>query len=229
MHRLVPAGPVYSQATNNIMVGTRVSDGFPPPPQVDFNSAKNPAGSVIGVFPRFTTAYAQQFNLTVQHEVAPWKTVLSAGYVGNLGRRLGTSIDLNQPFPGLGAVGPRRPFFAKDPNLASVTYVVSDGLSNFNAFDATVNTRMSQGLSLLFGYTWSHAIDDVGTEFGGGAGTPQDIRNRPADRGNSVYDVHHRATLNSTYHLPWRKGQRCLNHGGALDRIAGAGSTNVSL
>jgi hypothetical protein len=226
LQRHVPFGPIYSQSNNNITVGTKVSDGFPAPPVVDFNSAKNPTGSVIGVFPRYTSAYAQQFNLTVQHEVASWKTLFSAAYVGNLGRRLGTTIDLNQPFPGPGAVGPRRPFFAKDPNLATITYVVSDGLSNFNAFEATVNKRMSQGLSLLFGYTWSHAIDDVGTEFGGGTGTPQDVRNRRADRGNSVYDIRHRATLSYTYELPWGKGQRWMNRGGAMNLILGRWQTN---
>ena len=33
---------------------------------------------------------------------------------------------------------------------------------------------------------WAHAIDDTGTEFGGGTGTPQDPRNRRADRGNAA-------------------------------------------
>ncbi|MBI3473603.1 MAG: TonB-dependent receptor [Candidatus Solibacter usitatus] len=226
LQRHVPFGPIYSQSNNNTTVGTRVSDGFPDPPQVNFDSLKNPSGGVIGVFPGFTSAYAEQFNLTVQHEVAPWKTLFSLGYVGNLGRRLGTTIDLNQPLPGPGAVGPRRAFFAKRPGLAGISYAVSDGLSNYNALQATVNKRMSQGLSLLFGYTWSHAIDDVGTEFGGGTGTPQDIRNRRADRGNSVYDMRHRVTLSYTYQLPWGKGQRWMNRGGIANLILGGWQTN---
>ena len=226
LQRHVPFGPIYSQANNNITVGTRVSDGFPAPPNVNFDSAKNPAGGVIGVFPRYTSAYAEQFNLTVQHEVASWKTLFSLGYVGNLGRRLGTTIDLNQPVPGPGAVAARRPFFAQRPGLAGISYAVSDGLSNYHAFQLSANRRMGQGLSLLFGYTWSHTIDDVGTEFGGGTGTPQDIRNRRADRGNSVYDIRHRATLSYTWQLPWGKEQHWVNRGGLINLILGGWQTN---
>ena len=226
LERHVPFGPIYSQSNNNITVGTRVSDGFPAPPQVDFESAKNPSGGVIGVDPNYTSAYAEQFNLSVQHEVAPWKTLFTAAYVGNLGRRLGTTIDLNQPFPGPGAVNPRRAFFGVRPGLAGITYAVSDGKSSYHAFQASANKRLSKGLSLLFGYTWSHTIDDVGTEFGGGTGTPQDIRNRQADRGNSVYDMRHRATLSYTYQLPWGKGQQWLNQGGFVNQILGGWQTN---
>ena len=31
--------------------------------------------------------------------MAPWQMIFKAAYVGNLGRRLGTTIDLNQPTP----------------------------------------------------------------------------------------------------------------------------------
>src|SRR5207245_1614542 len=46
------------------------------------------------------------------------------------GFRLGTTIDLNQPLPGAGAVNPRRAFFRVRPGLAGISYAVSDGLSN---------------------------------------------------------------------------------------------------
>ena len=83
------------------------------------------------------------------------------------------------------------------------TYGVADGLSNYNAFQLTVDKRMTKGLSMLVGYTWSHGIDNVATEFGGGAGTPQDIRCRNCDRSNSSFDMRHRLTLSYTYALPF--------------------------
>jgi hypothetical protein len=207
-------------------IGRRVSDGFPPPPTVDFASAKNPSGGVIGVFPGFTSAYAQQFNLGVQHEITSLQLIVKGALVGNLGRRLGTTIDLNQPIPGPGAVNPRRPFFGVRPGLASISYAVSDGLSNYLSGQFSAEKRLGQGMNLLFGYTWSHAIDDVGTEFGGGTGTPQDIRNRRADRGNSVFDIRHRAIISYTYRLPFGKGQLWMNRGGAANFLLGGWQTN---
>ncbi|MEZ5351306.1 MAG: TonB-dependent receptor [Bryobacteraceae bacterium] len=203
LFRHIPFGPIYSVTPGDVNVGTRVSDGFPAAPTVNFEAAKNPSGGVIGISPTFTSAYAEQFNFSIQHELAPFQTVIKAAYVGNLGRRLSTTYDLNQPEPGPGAVNPRRPFFAVRPGLSVITYGVTDGLSNYNAFQLSAEKRMSAGLSLLLGYTWAHAIDNVGTEFGGGSGTPQDRRCRSCDRSNSSFDLRHRFTLSYTYRAPF--------------------------
>jgi hypothetical protein len=204
LFRHPPYGPIYSVSPGDNFVGSRVSDGFPNPPVVDLAAAKNPSGAVIGVFPNFRSAYAEQYNLTVEHEVAPWQVLFKAAYVGNLGRRLGTTIDLNQPTPSpIGTVTQRRPFFAINPNIAGINYAVSDGLGNYQAFQFTVEKRLSHGLALHSGYTWSHNIDTVANDFGGGAGTPQDIRcRRPCERGNSAFDIRHRLTIAGTYLLP---------------------------
>lgn len=105
----------------------------------------------------------------------------------------------------------RRAFFTVRPALAGITYGVSDGLSNYSALQVTLEKRMSKGLQVLAGYTWAHAIDDVATEFGGGAGTPQDIRCRRCDRGNSNFDLRHRMTLSSTYQLPFFRSKGIAN------------------
>ena len=114
----------------------------------------------------YTSAYAQQYNLTVQHEIAPWQMLLKVGYVGNLGRRLGSTYDYNQPEPGLGTVASRRPFGTSRPRLTGVNFAVSDGLSNYNALQVSADKRFSHGFTMLLAYTWAHAIDNVGTEFG---------------------------------------------------------------
>lgn len=225
LQRHIPFGPIWNETNPDTTLGRRVSQGFPAAPEVNFDSAKNPTGGVVGVFPNFKSAYAQQFNLGVQRELAG-NMIVKATVVGNLGRRLGLSLDLNQPVPGAGAVNNRRPFFGVRPALAGITYAVSDGLSNYLSGQLTVEKRMSQGLQVLFGYTWAHAIDDVGTEFGGGTGTPQDIRNRRADRGNSVYDIRHRATVSYVYRLPFGKGQRWMNNNVATNLVFGGWQTN---
>ncbi|MGH9934847.1 MAG: TonB-dependent receptor domain-containing protein, partial [Blastocatellia bacterium] len=151
LQRHIPFGPIYNQTNPDTALGRRVSDGFPAAPEINFDSAKNPFGGVIGVFPGFKSAYAQQFNLGVQHEIAPWQMIVKASMVGNLGRRLGLSMDINQPLPGPGAVGPRRPFFAVRPALAGISYAISDGLSSYVSGQLSVEKRMSKGLQVLFG------------------------------------------------------------------------------
>jgi Carboxypeptidase regulatory-like domain/TonB dependent receptor len=226
LDRHPPFGPIYSVSPGDEFVATRISDGFPRAPVPNFDGLSNPSGSAIGVIPTFRSAYAQQFNLTVEREIAPANLLIKAAYVGNLGRRLGTTYNLNQPVPGPGATSPRRPFYGLRPNLADVTYQVSDGLSNYNAFQLTLEKRVSQGLSALLGYTWSHSIDNTGTEFGGGTGTPQDPRFRSLDRANSASDLRHRFTLAYTYSLPVGKGRRFVNHSGVGDLVLGGWQTN---
>lgn len=226
LFRHLPFGPVYSVNPGSINVATRVSDGFPPPPTVNLAAAKNPFGNVIGVSPDYRSAYAQQYNLTLEQEIAPWSMLIKAAYVGNLGRRLGTTFNLNQAVPGTGSVASRRPFFPIRPGIADITWAVSDGLSTYQAFQLSVEKRYSHGLHLLLGYTWSHAIDTVGTDFGGGYGTPQDPRNRRAERGNASFDIRHRTTLSYTYELPWGKGRMWLNRGGVVNFLLGGWQTN---
>jgi len=221
LDRHPPYGPIYSVSPGDEFVATRVSDGFPPVPVPNFAALSNPSGSVIGVIPTFGPAYAQQFNLTLEREIAPANLLLKAAYVGNLGRHLGTTFNDNQPIPGPGSTGPRRPFYAMRPNLADVTYQVSDGKSNYSALQLAAEKRLSQGLSMLLGYTWSHAIDNTGTEFGGGTGTPQDPRCRNCDRGSSASDMRHRFTAAYTYHLPAGQGHRWLSHGAPASLLGG--------
>jgi hypothetical protein len=101
-------------------------------------------------------------------------------------------------------------------------------LSSYYAAQLTVDKRFSKGLSALLGYAWSHSIDNVPLEFGGGAAgpQPQDPRNLAAERGNSIIDMRHRLTLSYTWELPFGKGKALLNHGGALDWILGQWQTN---
>jgi hypothetical protein len=226
LDRHPPYGPIYLVSPGDEFVATRISDGFPAPAPPNFAGLTMPSGGAIGVVPNFKSAQAQQFNLTLEREIAPAHMLLKAAYVGFLGRRLGTTININQPVPGPGATTPRRPYYNVDPLLTDVTYQVSDGLSNYNAFQFTLEKRLSQGLSALVGYTWSHAIDNVATEFGGGYTAPQNPLCRNCDRGNSAYDIRHRFTATYTYTLPWGKGHRWLNRGGASNLLLGGWQTN---
>src|SRR5262245_55885465 len=227
LQRHVPFGPIYNSSPGNFFVTRRVSDGFLPIPPLDLRLADNPSGSVIGVDPNYRPGYAEQFNLTIQHEL-PSSLLLKASYVGNLGRHLDTSFNLNQAVPGAGPVNNRRPFFGVRPTLADVTWAVSDGLAAYHALQFSAEKRLTHGLSGLLSYTWGHSIDTVGQSFGGGADgpLPQDPRNRRADRGNSPFDIRHRLTIAWNYALPFGKGRKWLSGGGPPEYALGGWQIN---
>ena len=227
LQRHVPFGPIFSFSPGNFFVTRRVSDGFPTIPPLDLRLADNPSGSVIGVDPNYQPGYAEQFNLTVQHEL-PSSLLLKASYVGNLGRHLDTNFNLNQAVPGAGAVNNRRPFFGVRPALADVTWAVSDGLAAYHGFQFSAEKRLTHGLSGLLSYTWGHSIDTVGQSFGGGADgpLPQDPRDRRADRGNSPFDIRHRLTIAWNYALPFGKGRKWLSGGGPAEYALGGWQVN---
>ena len=203
LHRHVPFGPIYSFNPGTQVVTRRVSDGFPTIPPLDLALADNPSGSVIGVDPNYQPGYAEQFNLTVEQEL-PAATLLKVSYVGNIGKHLDTTFNLNQAVPGTGAVNNRRPFFGVRPALADVNWAVSDGTASYHALQFSAQKRLTHGLNGLLSYTWGHGVDTVGQSFGGGADgpLPQDPLNRLASQGNSPFDMRHRLTIAWNYALP---------------------------
>ena len=74
---------------------------------------------------------------------------------------------------------------------------------------------------MVAGYTWSHALDDVGAnwDFGYGSGLPQNAHNPGAEYANSDFDVRQRLTLSLTYAIPGRKGYGQALEGWELNSI----------
>jgi hypothetical protein len=228
LFRQLPFGSTVSITPGDIFVGPRVSDGFAPLVPVDYSLANSPFGTMFAVDPDFRPSYAQQFNLTVEHEIAPSSTVVKIGTIGNVGRHLYHTYNANQAVPGATALNTRRPLYSIAPNLADASYFTSTGFSSYYAMQMSVEQRMKKGLSVMLGYTWSHAIDDVPLEFGGGAAgpLPQDPNNLATEKGNSIIDIRHRLTLSYLWELPFGKGRSFLNRGGIADWVLGGWQTN---
>lgn len=228
LFRQLPFGSTVTVQPGDINPGPRVRDGFAPLQPVNFELAKNPFGAVVSVAPSFRPSYAEQYNLTIEQEIAPWAMVLKTAVVGNLGRRLYNTYNANQPIPGAAALNTRRPLFGLAPAITDVSYFVTDGLSSYHALQVTLDKRFSKGVSGLIGYAWAHAIDNVPLEFGGGAAgpLPQDPRNIRADRGNSIIDMRHRFTASYLWEMPFGKGKPMLNYGGVTNFLLGGWQTN---
>ena len=80
-----------------------------------------------------------------------------------------------------------------------------------------------QGLTYLFGYTWSRSID-YGSAIRVHSSDllfPQNSNDLRAERGLSSFNVDHRATTSVLYELPVGRGRRFLNQGGVADAVIG--------
>lgn len=231
-HRQLPFGPINVVDINQFSASPRrVQDGLDPIPVLDFNVVvNNPRGGMLAVDPNVRAGYTQQYILQIQQQL-PKDIVFKVGYVGNVGRRLDTTYDYNQPEPGPGAPGPRRPLFRIAPSVVGVTYNVFDGKSNYNSLQATVERRFAEGVGFVTAYTWSHSIDDVPNAFGGAANgpIPQDRRCRQCDRASSGFDIRHRLTHSMNWSLPFGRGRRWSFSSRSVDMLLGGWDANVIL
>jgi hypothetical protein len=113
------------------------------------------------------------------------------------------------------------PFAAKFPYFSNIFQMANVYRSNYDALQVTLNSRNFHGLSMVAGYTYGHALDDVGAnwDFGYGAGLPEDSANVGREYGNSDFDIRQRFTLSLTYAIPGRKGFGQMLEGWELNSI----------
>ena len=97
-------------------------------------------------------------------------------------------------------VGPCFPF---------ITAFIPAGWSKYNGLDASLKRRLSNGLTIMAAYTWSHDIDNSTADFHTSNLTPrrpQDFFSfNQADKANSALDRAQRFTLAMVYDLPYFK------------------------
>jgi hypothetical protein len=93
----------------------------------------------------------------------------------------------------------------------------------------TLERRFSGGLSLLSAYTYSHALDDVPLQEGGGVDgpVPQDSRYPNLSYASSSFDIRHRFTQTASYDLPFGAGKRFLSGKSWMNQVVGDWQTNV--
>lgn len=200
------------------------------------------AGFSITGYPRTqSTSYTEEWSLDIQRQL-PYGFVLTAGYVGNRGLHLYSPFNYNQlpdsdlakgsvlnaqvanPFYGVianqastlsHATVPAFQLLLPHPQFTTVNAdYLSDAGSNYNAFQLTLEHRFAQGLSLLFNYTHSKTMDDVGNylDFYGGAAY-QDNYCPKCDWSASEQDLRDVMRLAVEDQLPFGRGQAYLQHG----------------
>ncbi|MEP6902860.1 MAG: TonB-dependent receptor plug domain-containing protein, partial [Actinomycetota bacterium] len=187
--------------------------------------------------PRDTpTSSIQNWQLSVQREL--WgNMVLDVAYVGNKAKDTVLLADLNQARPLTVAEAalpasqqPSLQARRSIPGFGSISAVLPEGFSNYNALQIKLERRFSKGLYFLNSFTWSKAIDNgsqVLEEPNGNTGTPQDINNFKADKGIGAYDQPFNNTTSFVWEVPIGRG-RWLggNMNGVVDAFIGGWTLN---
>jgi hypothetical protein len=175
--------------------------------------------SALAIQRDLKTGYMQHWNLNVEREI--WANgILELAYVGSKGTKLLTARDINQPAPSV--LPPGLPFVPRpNPRFDDIDLLESRANSNYNAFQARFQQRLTRGFSTLASYTWSKSIDDASNFFtsAGDPNFPQNSNDAHAERGRSNFDVRHRLSVSYSYDLPFGKGRAYLNDNGWLSTI----------
>lgn len=164
-----------------------------------------PAGQVpASVVPlNVSTPYVQSFNIQVQRDFY-WGTMLSAGYVGALGRQLPFIEQLNSGLPGTGLAGlPLLP----TGRTASTLFYDNGVNSNYNSLQVNLNKRFAKGVSFIGSYTYSKAL---------GYTTSNNLLLNPfnfqSNYGPLDFDQRHILAIGYLWELPFARNSKGWQH-----------------
>ena len=163
----------------------------------------------------FRTPYVENWTLGVQHAFSS-KLSLESTYVANHGVKLPGVVDLNQAPPTPGANG-IQPFAAQFPYLNVINYLSNIYGSTYQGLQNTLTARNYHGLDFVLGYTYSHALDDLSSNWV--AFLPMDSTRPYLDHASSDEDIRHRFTFSITYSLPELKTKSQLLEGWQVNTI----------
>jgi Carboxypeptidase regulatory-like domain len=151
-----------------------------PPPPASFNP---PYTGLFNVFaPDHQLPRSYQWNVTIDQRLGS-NQLISASYVGELGRKLLRENVLTDPNP---------MFLGSNIDLTT-----NASSSDYQALELQFQRRISHGLAALVSYTWAHSIDDTSDDQGG-----NNLTDPRLDRGPSDFDVRHTLSAAFIYDIP---------------------------
>ncbi|MGI9067331.1 MAG: carboxypeptidase regulatory-like domain-containing protein [Pyrinomonadaceae bacterium] len=171
------------------------------------------------------TGLVHQFQVSYQWQFArDWS--LDVGYVGNRSRNLLTTNNI-----GRGGTGESRN--AAGAFLGNVLLYTNVASSSYNGLQTQIQKRLSNNIQGQISYTYSRTIDNgigligsLGDSRSGGRSGPINPFDLDADKGTSSLDIPHLMSASAIIDLPFGKGQRYMNSGGASDKIVGGWQLN---
>ncbi len=207
----LPANTTFAGAAS-------VPDAFNRLPNVS-NAGVNPnefTRTIVGS--DFRSPYYQSFSFEAQRELGT-NVVFRLGYVGSKGTALFQTLDGNPRRLEILSPATCNPTFTGanpdscrvNRSAAVVRLRANAASSIYHSMQASMEKRLSRGVSAGVHYTYSSFIDSASEVFNPSSGevaVSQDSFNRAADRGRSTYDRPHRLTGNFVYELPWFQDQQ---------------------
>ena len=158
-----------------------------PPPIVPPNAANH--GILASFDPDLKLPYTLEWNAALEQGLGR-EQLLSATYVGAVGRRLIQTADV----------------FSPNPNYGEALLVSNNARSEYNALQLQFQRRLSHGLQALASYTWSHSIDNASAgslgNGNGGGNNLVPLASPSLNRGPSDFDIRNQFSAGVTYDLP---------------------------
>ncbi len=195
--------------------------------------ASLPSGSIQPfTISTMRSPYVQQWNFNIEREVMR-NLLWEVGYVGSKGTHLLRRTNFQQ-WEGILVQDPARPTplaqRVRFPNFSPTVIIGTEngGSSTFHGLITKIERRYSSGVSFLFSYTYSKAIDDSHSS-SNFAGTPSNAQCRCDLRGNkgpSAFDISHRGILSFGYEMPFGRGKPFLPGGGVSNKLFGGWQMN---
>ena len=155
--------------------------------------------------------YTQQWNLGVEQQLGKnW--VLSFDYIGSHTINVDQPIDLNSPAPfvrtvpgqvrSAAAANATRPILPVPGGYRQVLAYMNLGSAYYNGLQVELRKQFSTRFAMLASYTWSHTISTV--EWDGTGQNPNDYGCPvTCEKGTSLLDQRHRASISGTYNFPY--------------------------
>jgi hypothetical protein len=186
------------------------------------------AATIFTWDPNDRPAVANQWNISIQHQFGN-STTLQLAYVGQNNDHLMVPVNASQGYLASNGVVLPSPYLAGNPTLAADgptdKLTISDGIQNYNALQATIQKRLSNGLEFQFNYTWSHCLTDSIGYYGGygqGGGNYyywQNTYDAHSYYGNCYYDVPQAFNGYVTYDIPFGRGR---TYGNSMNKVVNA-------
>ena len=189
-----------TSATTPVLV---MQDGFP-------SNYLDPGNIVLSrlliraAAPSGENATSHQFALGAERQVAA-NLVVSADFVGNIGRHISVLRNLNQPLNGNGP----RPY----PDFAHIQWRDPVGDSRYYGVDFAAEKRFSEGYSYRVAYTLSDFRDEAPEHLAQTSGRPQNTNDIEAWEALSDLHVRHRLIASFIAELPFGAGKPYVQDG----------------
>ncbi len=158
---------------------------------------------------RTPTTYVQSYQFSVQRQLMN-RTYLDVGYVGNYGVHEEIVQDYNEAVPNVAAgtlsLQQRRPI----QTYSTIQESFNEGPSRYNALEAKLEKRYSNGIYIANSFTWSHAQDVAAAnqELNNNDSPVVDLYDMMGSYTRSAYDRPLNDTLAVVWDLPYGRGKR---------------------